>query len=145
MLNTFRVIVLIFVRTALHSNTFRYYALNTGSFTQPDPIGLAGGYNLYQYAHNALMWIDPYGLCRRGNQKTKDHMDKVRDKFLSDNLNVKHTDGGPQGGSYADVAFETHMDKQFISGQWIKVIKMVCRKESGIMPNVFLSKILKQL
>ncbi|QHM73920.1 hypothetical protein C7M51_04281 [Mixta intestinalis] len=26
---------------------------------QPDPIGLAGGLNLYQYAPNALGWIDP--------------------------------------------------------------------------------------
>ena len=47
--------------TGLHYNTFRYYDPDTGRFTQPDPIGLAGGYNLYQYAPNALMWIDPWG------------------------------------------------------------------------------------
>jgi uncharacterized protein RhaS with RHS repeats len=27
-----------------------------------DPIGLAGGWNLYQYAPNPLGWIDPFGL-----------------------------------------------------------------------------------
>ena len=48
--------------TGLHYNTFRYYDPDIGRFTQPDPIGLAGGYNLYQYAPNALMWIDPLGL-----------------------------------------------------------------------------------
>ena len=48
--------------TGLHYNTFRYYDPNTGRFTQPDPIGLLGGINLYQYAPNALMWIDPWGL-----------------------------------------------------------------------------------
>ena len=48
--------------TGLHYNTFRYYDPDTGRFTQPDPIGLLGGYNLYQYAPNALMWIDPWGL-----------------------------------------------------------------------------------
>ncbi|WP_216353145.1 RHS repeat domain-containing protein [Snodgrassella alvi] len=48
--------------TGLHYNTFRYYDLDTGRFTQPDPIGLVGGYNLYQYAPNAFMWIDPLGL-----------------------------------------------------------------------------------
>ena len=48
-------------RTA-HYNTFRYYDPDIGRFTQPDPIGLAGGFNLYQYAPNALIWIDPWGL-----------------------------------------------------------------------------------
>ncbi|MBI0067493.1 MULTISPECIES: RHS repeat-associated core domain-containing protein [unclassified Snodgrassella] len=115
--------------TGLHYNTFRYYDPDIGRFTQPDPIGLAGGYNLYQYAPNAFMWIDPYGLCRRGNQKTKKHMDEVRDKFLSENDGkVTHTHGGRdaltgkekseryfkplekgrKGGSYADMTFETH-------------------------------------
>ncbi|NUF09148.1 Rhs-family protein [Snodgrassella sp. ESL0324] len=47
--------------TGLHYNTFRYYDPDTGRFTQPDPIGLLGGYNLYQYAPNAFMWIDPLG------------------------------------------------------------------------------------
>ena len=47
--------------TGLHYNTFRYYDPDTGRFTQPDPIGLAGGLNLYQYAPNAFMWIDPWG------------------------------------------------------------------------------------
>ncbi|MCG8711061.1 hypothetical protein JHU04_004417 [Brenneria sp. 4F2] len=46
----------------LHYNLFRYYDPDCGRFTQPDPIGLAGGINLYQYAPNALSWIDPLGL-----------------------------------------------------------------------------------
>ncbi|MBA5806704.1 RHS repeat protein [Morganella morganii] len=48
--------------TGLHYNTFRYYAPDTGRFTQQDPIGLMGGLNLYQYAPNPLGWIDPWGL-----------------------------------------------------------------------------------
>ncbi|WP_232335951.1 MULTISPECIES: RHS repeat-associated core domain-containing protein [Snodgrassella] len=39
----------------MYNNTFRYYDPDTGRFTQPDPIGLAGGFNLYQYAPNPLM------------------------------------------------------------------------------------------
>ena len=48
--------------TGLHYNTFRYYDPDIGRFTQPDPIGLLGGFNLYQYAPNGLTWIDPLGL-----------------------------------------------------------------------------------
>ena len=48
--------------TGLHYNTFRYYDPDIGRFTQPDPIGLLGGFNLYQYAPNGLTWIDPFGL-----------------------------------------------------------------------------------
>ena len=47
--------------TGLHYNTFRYYDPDIGRFTQPDPIGLLGGINLYQYAPNGLTWIDPWG------------------------------------------------------------------------------------
>ena len=54
--------------TGLHYNTFRYYDPDIGRFTQPDPIGLAGGYNLYQYAPNGLTWIDPWGLACTGRK-----------------------------------------------------------------------------
>lgn len=48
--------------TGLHYNTYRYYDPECGRFTTQDPIGLAGGLNLYQYAPNPLSWIDPLGL-----------------------------------------------------------------------------------
>jgi RHS repeat-associated protein len=47
--------------TGLHFNTFRFYDPDVGRFTTPDPIGLAGGLNLYQYAPNPIGWIDPWG------------------------------------------------------------------------------------
>ena len=48
--------------TGLHYNTFRYYYPDKSRFTQPDPIELTVGYNLYQHAPNLLMQIDPFGL-----------------------------------------------------------------------------------
>ncbi|ECA8973296.1 RHS repeat-associated core domain-containing protein, partial [Salmonella enterica subsp. enterica serovar Omuna] len=45
-----------------HYNLFRYYAPECGRFVSQDPIGLAGGLNLYAYAPNPLRWIDPLGL-----------------------------------------------------------------------------------
>jgi len=50
--------------TGLHYNLFRYYDPDCARFTQQDPIGLAGGLNLYQYAPNPLGWVDPWGLSR---------------------------------------------------------------------------------
>ncbi len=42
----------------------RYYDPNTGRFTQMDPIGLAGGLNLYGYAGgDPVNFSDPFGLC----------------------------------------------------------------------------------
>ncbi len=51
--------------TGLHYNLFRYYDPQVGRFITPDPIGLAGGLNLYAYAPNPLSWIDPWGLSGR--------------------------------------------------------------------------------
>ncbi|AKL39436.1 hypothetical protein AB188_01870 [Serratia marcescens] len=48
--------------SGLHYNLFRYYEPEVGRFTTQDPIGLRGGLNLYQYAPNPLMWVDPLGL-----------------------------------------------------------------------------------
>ncbi|HET7464047.1 MAG TPA: RHS repeat-associated core domain-containing protein [Longimicrobium sp.] len=42
----------------------RYYDPQTGRFTQEDPIGLAGGLNLYAYGNgDAINSSDPSGLC----------------------------------------------------------------------------------
>ena len=69
--------------TGLHYNTFRYYDPDIGRFTQPDPIGLAGGLNLYQYAPNGLTWIDPWGWAYH-----KHHSDP---KFMGGNKKQKLT------------------------------------------------------
>jgi RHS repeat-associated protein len=42
----------------------RYYDPATGRFTQEDPIGLAGGLNVYGLAEgNPVTYSNPYGLC----------------------------------------------------------------------------------
>ncbi|HET9986562.1 MAG TPA: RHS repeat-associated core domain-containing protein [Longimicrobiales bacterium] len=42
----------------------RYYDSKSGRFTQEDPIGFAGGMNLYAYAgNNPASYTDPFGLC----------------------------------------------------------------------------------
>jgi RHS repeat-associated protein len=48
--------------TGLHYNRYRYYSPYVGRFISKDPIGLLGGYNLYQYGPSPVGWIDPLGL-----------------------------------------------------------------------------------
>lgn len=48
--------------SGLHYNRHRYYDPDCGQFVSQDPIGLAGGLNLYQYVPNPMTWVDPWGL-----------------------------------------------------------------------------------
>jgi RHS repeat-associated protein len=49
--------------TGLHYNYHRYYVPATGRYLTPDPIGLAGGINLYAYVQNdPVNSIDSFGL-----------------------------------------------------------------------------------
>ncbi|NML35554.1 hypothetical protein HHL14_32710 [Paraburkholderia sp. G-4-1-8] len=51
--------------TGLAYNRHRYYDAQAGRFISKDPIGLAGGVNVYQYAPNPISWVDPLGLMGR--------------------------------------------------------------------------------
>ena len=49
--------------TGLHYNYHRYYDPRTGRYLRADPIGLAGGINLYWHVqNNPINFIDPFGL-----------------------------------------------------------------------------------
>ncbi|MDI6438719.1 RHS repeat-associated core domain-containing protein, partial [Enterobacter hormaechei] len=67
-----------------------------GQFTQQDPIGLAGGINLYQYAPNALGWVDPWGLKCGFSQKdriTQRWVDRLTGKKPADVHNILTSKG----------------------------------------------------
>ena len=53
--------------TGLHYNRYRYYDPQVGRFISKDPIGFAGGLNVYAYAPNPVGWVDPLGLARIKN------------------------------------------------------------------------------
>jgi len=49
--------------TGLHYNYYRYYDPQAGRYLTPDPIGLLGGENLFEYSlNNAVNVTDPLGL-----------------------------------------------------------------------------------
>jgi len=49
--------------SGLHYNYYRYYDSSTGGYLTPDPIGQAGGINLYPYVQNdPINRVDPSGL-----------------------------------------------------------------------------------
>ncbi|PIT16810.1 hypothetical protein BGI32_03745 [Snodgrassella alvi] len=78
--------------TGLHYNTFRYYDPDIGRFTQPDPIGLLGGFNLYQYAPNGLTWVDPWGWSCTPNKinLTKAGVKHVKNRHVGNKIGWEH-------------------------------------------------------
>lgn len=49
--------------TDLYQTKFRTYDAGTGRWLQLDPIGYAGGLNMYEYSYSSpAMYIDPFGL-----------------------------------------------------------------------------------
>jgi RHS repeat-associated protein len=60
----------------LHYNRFRYYSPELGRYLQSDPIGVAGGMNLYAYTANPLKQVDLRGTSCNGGSSTGDDDDK---------------------------------------------------------------------
>jgi RHS repeat-associated protein len=48
--------------TGFYYNLHRYYDPAMGRYLSQDPIGLAGGVNLYEYVGNPVSMVDPLGL-----------------------------------------------------------------------------------
>ncbi|WP_123725914.1 RHS repeat-associated core domain-containing protein [Pseudomonas protegens] len=57
--------------TGLHYNRYRYYDPEVGRFVSKDPIGYAGGLNVFQYALSPMEWVDPLGLAGRKTSKPR--------------------------------------------------------------------------
>ncbi|MEJ2407490.1 MAG: RHS repeat-associated core domain-containing protein, partial [Candidatus Thiodiazotropha sp.] len=58
--------------TGLYYNHFRYYDPDSGKFLQHDPLELKGGENLYLYAPNPTVFIDPLGFVKKVKYKNKE-------------------------------------------------------------------------
>ena len=116
--------------TGLHYNRYRYYDPQVGRFISKDPIGFAGGLNVYAYAPNPVGWVDPFGLAKSGrwqpvgngriridpphventNQQVHAHCEcKSRRKEI-----VINQDGTQSHGSRGDISGLTKPEKEFL-------------------------------
>ncbi len=73
----------------------RYYDPNTGSFTQEDPIGLAGGMNAYGFASgDPISFSDPFGLkvCFQGDPDQRAKLKSAAERAT--NTSIQTDDAG---------------------------------------------------
>jgi len=69
-----------------------------------DPIGLAGGVNLYQYAPNLLSWVDPLGLTKCApNKKTTYEGVSRRDAFRQTKLRPECGESAIELNAYGQI------------------------------------------
>ena len=89
--------------TGLHYNRFRYYDSDVGMFISRDPIELLGGYNVFQYAPNPVMWIDPWGLkCKDPNGYKRHDIDN------HGNLSPQKNRADGHGNNASDNFIQSH-------------------------------------
>lgn len=82
----------------------------------PDPIGINGGINLYQYAPNPLRWIDPLGLAVDLNYYSPS------DSIYKGSLNIKEF---PNGFTVGGHGTPTSMDDDRIKKGSLLTIKQL--------------------
>ncbi|MHC8548865.1 RHS repeat-associated core domain-containing protein [Salmonella enterica] len=97
--------------SGLYYNRHRYYNPGQGRYITQDPIGLKGGWNLYQYPLNPVVNIDPLGLLRALANDAKGVAEAILPKY------------GPAGIHRARIIkndaedFGENMDK-YVGGSW---------------------------
>jgi RHS repeat-associated protein len=74
--------------SGLHYNRHRYYDPDTGKYISPDPIGTAGGLNLYAYGTNPVHCWDPFGLCNEAKGPTRKQREQIEDLRAGKDVHV---------------------------------------------------------
>ena len=96
--------------TGLHYNLMWYYEPEAGRFVNQDPIGLLGGYNLYQFAPNVQAWIDVWGLSTLSEVQQK--INFILEEHLPDIRKIDPNASIGYRGSVASGMSKAHDPKQ---------------------------------
>jgi RHS repeat-associated protein len=104
----------------------RYYDSRSGRFTQEDPIGLAGGINLYGYANaDPVNFSDPFGLQAKSDTTYRKRHDRCEVAAIltdyTDALRSNPLDF--TDGTYPrefDFKFSNRGEQFQVGGQWLK-------------------------
>jgi uncharacterized protein RhaS with RHS repeats len=94
----------------------RYYDPALGRYVSADPIGQAGGVNLYSYAgSDPLNWFDPFGLTE-GSKSNKAKRKAIAAWAASQN---KSTAFSKDGSTYAPgYSYDSEFGPQYPDGSW---------------------------
>jgi RHS repeat-associated protein len=91
----------------------RWYDPKTGRFLTQDPIGLAGGVNLYSYAgNNPVAYSDPFGLCPPRNTNVND----CGNDLIGRAFKVLGTQSGPVGVKIIQAIVAHHLRIYAVTG-----------------------------
>ncbi len=96
----------------LHYRRNRYLDAKTGRFTQEDPIGMAGGLNVYGFANgDAVNFSDPVGLCPySGTTRDRNLGDCPKDDKRTEAFRLLMADRGQEGGATVDHVISNRPD-----------------------------------
>ncbi|RJT19421.1 RHS repeat-associated core domain-containing protein, partial [Buttiauxella izardii] len=101
--------------SGLHYNRHRYYDPLQGRYITQDPIGLAGGWNVYSYPLNPLQGFDPRGLNGLGIFVSQPGIQTSASGVMSDSMdNIDppvslRPDGKPWGAGCGDVKTDAYV------------------------------------
>jgi RHS repeat-associated protein len=112
----------------------RYFDPTSGRFTQEDPIGIAGGLNLYGFGGGAPMtYTDPYGLsaedcCRLAGPTPRRTPDDPRPQSARAGVGIQNAIAQAVGAGVdqAQGLYEEHKDVV-----WMVAARVVSRGQSG--------------
>ncbi|NTX29214.1 PAAR domain-containing protein [Burkholderia pyrrocinia] len=84
--------------TGLHCNRFRSYNPMLGRYLQSDPLGLAGGINLYAYIANPVVAVDVLGLKAHDRGEEASETTSEQPSSAGESMERKPSLPAPDGG-----------------------------------------------